>query len=187
MTAQNTTPTNILDIGETVKGKLTPSPLEIFSALKPNKVSDPSFSTDGLRVIFTEEIRATFKISTILIHATPIKTTLLTGQKRFADPTYSADGFFILFAEEKTPTSATYPHGQWRLKYMNSDGTNVVTILDDGNANMHPCWITPTQIAFQWWHYGATPSSAFHIALIDLAGQGRKEMGEGEYPRMISI
>jgi hypothetical protein len=115
------------------------------------------------------------------------KEYLYSSINRLAEPSYSADGFFILFTEEVSPVSGGEPYGVQKIRFMSSDGTNVVSILDDGNANLHPSWVTPTQITFQWWSYGATPSSEFQIAFINLAGLGRIEMGVGEYPRTVYI
>lgn len=179
--------TDGVGIPNALRVRIIPVPLEIFSALKPNEVYDPAWAPDGTHIIFAEHIRATYKVSTLAIGATQVKTTLLTSMNRLTEPSYSADGYLILFSEQVEPVSVTLPYGTSRLKYMNADGTNVVTILDDGNANLHPAWVTPTQVAFQWWSYGATPSSVFQIAMIDLAGLGRIEMGEGEYPRAVTI
>ena len=163
------------------------APYELYSVYKPNTLGDPSFSPDGTHVIYTEHFRSNYFISSIALGATQVQTELFISPNPLADPSFSADGFFILFAEQKVLPSVSFPYGKWRLRYMNADGTGVLTILDDGNANMHPCWVTPTQIAFQHWQYGATPSTAFQIALIDLAGNGRMELGEGEYPRVVEI
>lgn len=188
MTNQSVTASDTLDISNVVTSRLTPMPHMVLSALKPNEIYDPSWSPDGKQIIFAEHIRGTYKVTTYLLDvATPHKVEIYTGLLRTADPTFSTDGFRILFAEQTVPVSGSFPYGKWRIRYMNADGTNVVTILDDGNANLHPCWVTPTQVAFQWWSYGATPSTAFHIAMVDLAGNGRIEMGEGEYPRLVVI
>lgn len=187
MTAQTATVTDSINVSSSVVIRLVPAPVEVFGVLKPDEAYDPSWSVDGTSIIFAEHIRATYKISTLNVGATQVKDTLLTTTKRLADPSYSADGYFVLFSEQTVPESDDFPYGIWRLRYMNADGTVVVTILDDGNANLHPCWVTPTQIAFQWWSYGATPSDVFQIAMIDLAGNGRIEMGEGEYPRLVSV
>lgn len=175
------------DISGELNFNLSALPIYIYTLLKPSELADPSYSPDGTTLVFTQHIRANYIISTATVEATPTVETLYTSPYPIQDPTYSEDGFFILFGEELTLPSDDFPYGKWRIRYMNSDGSDVVTILDDGNANLHPCWVTPSQIAFQWWQYGATPSSVFHISLIDLAGRGRTDLGEGEYPRLVRV
>ncbi len=155
----------------------------IHSVTKPDIVSDPSYSPDGTTVVFVEKLSSTYKISTLLLDDSTY-TVLQSGPDPYADPYYSADGFFIVYAKQTSPVSGPEPYGQWSLHYMSSDGTGDTTILDDGNANMHPTWATPTQIAFQSWENGI--STAFQVSLIDLAGQGRIDVGEGEYPRTVT-
>lgn len=163
-----------------------PAPLEIYSVTKPDLVTDPSYSPDGTTIIFVETIGVTtYSISTITIGATVVYTNVYEGALPFSHPTFSQDMFFILFAEQTLAPDMANPQGQWALRYMQADGNNTVTILDDGNANINPVWVTPTQIAFQHWDYGATPGSAWQISLIDVAGQGRMDLGEGEYPRTV--
>lgn len=135
----------------------------IYSVLKTDQVGDPSFSPDGQTVIFVESIRSTNKISTIGLDGTP-RGVLYTSQLPLADPYYSEDGYFVAFAEQTAPIDGTFIYGKWRLKYMNADGTGVVTILDDGNANMHPFWTTPNQIAFQSWDY--TPATVTYQGTV---------------------
>lgn len=189
MTAYTAALTDPLEIEDEFTFSTEPLPVELYSVLKSggHQVWDPSFSPDGTTVIFAERTNTLYKISTISIGATGSHDILISGANPYADPYYSLDGLFILFSEQISPPSGPMPYGQWALKYMNADGTGVVTILNDGNANVHPCWVTPNQIAFQYWGNGATASSTFQIALVDLAGGGRIEFGEGEYPRAVII
>jgi Tol biopolymer transport system component len=159
--------------------------MDIYTVTKPDMASDPSYSPDGTAIVFVELIGSTYKISTVTTGATSVHTVLQSGSAAYADPYYSADGQYILFAVQTGAVSGPHPHGQWALKYIAADGTGLSTILNDGNANIHPCWITRTQIAFQYWEYGV--STEFQIALIDLAGQGRTNLGDGEYPRGILL
>lgn len=160
-------------------------PTTYHSVTKPDLIADPSYSPDGTRIIFVEKIGSTWKISTVTTGATLIHEVLLTSSNQLAEPSFSADGNFILYAEMTGPVSGPSPYGEWALKYVEEAVMNPVTILDDGMGNLHPVWVTPTQIAFQHWQYGATPSTEFQLALIDVAGQGRVELGEGEYPRTV--
>ena len=159
--------------------------MDIYTVTKPNTVADPSYSPDGSLIIFVEKIGSTYKISTIDQVATQTHTVLQSGSQRYADPYYSPNGQLIVFAVQTGAVSGPNPYGQWALKYMFSDGTGLSTILDDGNSNIHPCWVTPTQIAFQYWTNGV--STEFEIALIDVAGQGRVNVGPGEYPRGVTM
>lgn len=158
----------------------------LYSVAKPNTLSDPSYSPDGTKIVFVEKIGSTYSISTITDEATPIHATLLNGSLPYADPFYSADGNFILFSVQVSGVTLGEPYGVWSIYYMYADGSGLTTIVDDGNANMHPCWVTPIQVGFQFFSYGATPSSAFQIGLIDLAGQGRVDIGTGSYPRTVT-
>jgi Tol biopolymer transport system component len=157
----------------------------IYTVTKPDIVADPSYSPDGSLIVFVEKIGSTWKLSTLTTGATQTHAVLVSGSNPYADPMFSADGFFVLYAEQVGVVSGPEPYGQWALKYIDVSTLEVVTILNDGNANMHPTWATATQVAFQNWQYGATPSTAFQVSLIDLAGQGRKDLGEGEYPRVV--
>lgn len=186
MADSEATPSNDVEISNTTETVITPYFFELRSVGKPIVLSDPAFSPDGENVIFVEHVRGTYTICTILRDGSD-QEYIYSSDFPIIDPTYSADGFFVLFAEQVEAESVDATYGVWRLRYMKQDGTDVTTILDDGNANLHPSWITPTQIAFQWWYYGATPSSAWNVAMIDLIGQSRIEMGEGEYPRLVSI
>lgn len=159
--------------------------MDIYTVTKPDVAGDPSYSSDGSRVIFVEKIGSTWKISTLTLGATPVHTVLQSGSAEYAEPHYSPDGRYILYSQLVGAVSGPHPYGQWALKYMTAAGSDVTAILNDGNANLHPCWITPTQIAFQYWTYGT--STSFQIALIDLAGNGRMNIGEGEYPRGVLL
>ncbi len=160
-------------------------PTTVYSVTKPDLLADPSYSPDGERIIFVEKIGSTWKLSVINVGATYSYEVLLTSTNPLADPSFSADGFFILYAEQVSPVSGPAPYGQWALKYIEEGVAGVVTILDDGNANMHPTWATPTQVAFQNWEYGV--STEFQVSLVNLAGQGRVDLGEGEYPRIVEV
>lgn len=158
--------------------------MDIYTVTKPDLVGDPSYSPDGLYIVFTEKIGSVYKISRVTV-AGASHTVLQSGSLPYADPFYSPDGSFICFSIRTGIVTGPHPYGQWALYYMNADGTGISTILNDGNANIHPSWITPTQIAFQYWTNGI--STVFQVALIDLAGQGRMNVGEGEYPRGITV
>lgn len=160
------------------------APRNIYTVTKPDIVTCPSYSPHTNLIIFCEKLGATWYISTVRPDGTT-RTVLQSGSSEYADPHYSEDGAHIVFSVNTGAVSGPHPQGQWALKYMNSDGTGLTTILNDGNANIHPTWMTPTQVAFQNWQYGATPSSAFQISYIDLAGQGRTDLGTGEYPRVV--
>lgn len=160
--------------------------MAVYSVTKPDIISDPSYSPDGIKIIFVEKIGSTYSISTITDEATPDHITLISGALPYADPFYSVDGRFILFSMQVSGETLSEPYGVWSIYYMYADGSGLTTVVDDGNANLHPCWVTPIQIGFQFWQYGATPSAAFQIGLIDLAGQGRMDIGTGSYPRTVT-
>jgi Tol biopolymer transport system component len=168
--------------------QIHPVPVDFYSLLKTNgEILDPSWSPDGDKIIFAERQRATYSIRTLLVDATPIMETLYTDLYPIGEPRYSPDSFFILFSEQTVLPSEDYPYGQSRIRFMNADGSNVQTIIDDGAANLRPCWSTPNQVAYQYWQYDATPSSEFRIALIDVSGNDRIDMGPGEYPRVVEV
>lgn len=159
--------------------------MDVYTVAKPDRLSDPSYNTDGTAVLFVELIGSTYKISTLTLGATPVHTVLQSGSAAYADPYYSPNGQYIIFTVQTGAVSGPHPYGQWAIKYIAANGTGLSTVLNDGNANIHPCWLTPTQIAFQYWEYGV--STAWQIALIDLAGQGRSNVGDGEYPRGVNL
>jgi len=163
---------------------LRPIPVEVFSILKPDAVYDPSYHPDGTQIIFVEHVRAVYRIVTVTVGATVVRNTLYSSLFPLQDPTFSEDGFFVLFSEEKTLPSGGAPKGVWRVRYVGVNDRIVNTIIDDGAANMHPCWVSSSQVAFQTWQYGATPSSEFQISVCDLTGRGRIDLGPGEYPRL---
>lgn len=166
--------TNTIDISDTVRAVSVVQPYEIYSVTKPDTLADPSWHPDGTSLIFVAQSGGNYAIATMNIGATPNYTEVYTdGTTAFADPTYSVDGSYILFSAEINP-------GEWALYYMRADGIDVRTILSDGNANIHPVWVTPSQVAFQWWN-----GSTSQISLIGLGGQGRQDLGEGEYPRTV--
>lgn len=187
MTAFTTTINDTIGIEGVVTFKITPIPHAILTVAKPDTLFDPSWSPDGTTLVYTQKTGSTFKICTQTVGATVVNAVLQSGSNMYADPMYSADGTLIVFSEQTGAVSGPHPAGQWRLKYMNSDGTGLVTILDDGNANIHPVWLNATQIAFQSWQYGATPSSAYEVSIIGIAGLGRFDLGIGEYPRTVTI
>lgn len=158
--------------------------MTLYTVTKPDTLSDPSYHPDGSKIVFAEHVGSAHRISTVTNEISPVHTVLLTGTLPYADPYYSADGNFILFAVQMSGVTGPHPYGVWSLFYMRSDGTGVTTVLDDGNANIHPTWVTPIQIAFQSWIYGV--STTFQISMIDLAGQGRIDLGEGSYPRTVT-
>lgn len=158
--------------------------MTLYSVTKPDFVADPSYSPDGSKVIFVEKLGSTYNISTITNEATPTHTVLIDGPLPYADPYYSVDGNFIIFTTQVAGVTELHPYGVWSIFYMYADGTGLTTVLDDGNANIHPCWVTPIQIGFQFWAYGV--SETFQIGLVDLAGQGRVELGAGSYPRTVT-
>lgn len=158
-------------------------PVEIYSSLAPNEVYDPNWSPDGTRVIFVEHVRAVYQICTILVGATYVKEVLYKSLYPISDPSYSADGYFILFAEETVPPDDTLPYGQHRLRWMKEDGSDVTTILDDGNANMHPTWTTPHQVAFQWWHEG-NQTEFYRSITVDSTKCGTAD--SSDFPVMVS-
>lgn len=156
-----------------------PDPTVIYSTTKPDVCGDPSFSPDGMTVVFTETIGSDNNISTMTLGATQTYTVVTTGPL-YGDPTYSSDGFFILASAQDSAPDMSNPYGTWFLFYMYSTGLNTLQIVSPDTANLHPVWVTPTQIAWQWWDGGV-----FQLALCDLAGQGRQDIGEGEYPRTV--
>lgn len=153
----------------------------LYKTTKPDTCTDPSFSPDGNNVIFVEKVSSTYKISRVSSSGGG-HTVLQSGALPYSDPIYSPDGDFIAFAVR---TSATGTYGEWALQYMSADGTGLTTVLDDGNANLHPTWATPTQLTFQTFRYGT--DSTFQISVIDLAGNGRIDIGTGEYPRVVAV
>lgn len=155
----------------------------VYTVTKPDILKDPSYHPDG-GLVFVECIDSTWQISTLSNDATPEYTVLISGLLPYADPYYSVDGTFIIFATQMSGETMDAEFGVWSLFYMYADGSGLTTIIDDGNANMHPAWVTPIQIAFQSWTYGV--STAFQLSLIDLAGQGRVDIGEGTYPRTVT-
>lgn len=166
------------------------APTSILSVAKPNVVGDPSFSPDGNTIIYTHLSGATYSIRSLTDWTTtPVDATLFSGPYPLSDPMFSVDGFFILFGEQTVVPGMTYTYGRSRIKYMNASG-DITTILDDGNANLHPVWVTPFQIAFQRWNYGSgatpVPSTAFMITLSDLTGV-LMDLGTGEYPRTAEL
>lgn len=156
-----------------------PDPTVVYSTTKPDVCGDPSFSPDGTTVVFTETLGSDDNISTVTLGATQVYTVLANGQP-WGDPTYSSDGFFILFSFQDAAPDMTNPYGLWGIAYMYSTGLNPLQIVVSDAANLHPVWVAPTQIAWQWWD-----GSVFQLALCDLAGQGRMDIGEGEYPRTV--
>lgn len=176
---------NTIDISDQVRGISVAQPYEIYSVTKPDILADPSWHPDGTSLIFAERIGSDWNIATMNIGATPNHTVLLTDVTPFGDPMWSADGNFILFSAQTLAPDMTHPKGVWDLIYMRNDGSDIRTIVSDGNANIHAVWVSPTQIAFQWWANGATPADVSWVSLVNINGLGRIDLGEGEYPRTV--
>ena len=176
---------NTVDISARVRAVSVVQPFEIYTVTKPDVLADPSWHPDGTSIIFVELSGSDWTIATMNIGATPNHTVLLTAPNPFGDPMWSSDGNFVLFSYQDSPPDMTHPHGAWSLLYMRKDGTDVRTILQDDNANIHAVWVSPTQVAFEWWGNGATPADISWLSLININGLGRIDLGEGEYPRTV--
>lgn len=156
----------------------------LYTVTKPDYCIDPSYAPDGETIVFAELLGSDYNISTIDADGTN-HTVLITGTNPLYEPTFSADGEFVLYAEQTVAPGGGHTYGDWAIKYYNTITDETTTILDDDNANMHPVWMTATQVAFQRLRYGT--DSTFRVVLYDITGTQIADNGEGEYPRLVEV
>lgn len=156
----------------------------LYTVTKPDYCIDPSYSPDGETIVFAERLGSAYNISTIDADGTN-HTVLISDTTPMYDPTFSADGEFILYAQRTVAPAGSHTYGDWEINYLDTTTDEITTILSDAHANMHPVWLTATQVAFQRFEYGT--DTTFRIVLYDLAGNEVADLGEGEYPRLLEV
>ena len=171
-------------VGITATLEAFPFQTLLYTVTKPDYCIDPSYSPDGETIVFAERLGSAYNLSTIDADGTN-HAVVITGSNPLYEPSFSADGEFILYAERTVAPAGSHTYGDWAIKYRDTTIDETTTILSDSHANMHPVWLTATQVAFQRFEYGT--DSTFRIVLYDIAGNEVADLGAGEYPRLLEV
>lgn len=151
--------------------------------------ADPSYSPDGLKIVFVENVAGVQKLSTVGT-AGPVNsgyTELNNAPASWSwnDPYYSPDSLRIGALLQTAAADTEHSGGQWSIIGMSADGKNLITIIDDGNINSKPDWIDNQTILFHRLVY-STGSGGFGVWTIRSDGTGLTALGvTGEYPNKI--
>ena len=113
-----------------------------------NGIIDPAFNPAGDRLIFVcddsivtiPNTQASTTEPQILVGDWTTLRTLAAdaGAVGNYDPYYSPDGTRIAWLQKVTDL-------RWRIKIMDADGSDVATVIDDGNINSMPMWSSDGQ------------------------------------------
>lgn len=150
-----------------------------YAVTKPDLATDASYGPDGT-IYFVEASGASYYIASITDGATPVHTRLLSSSNVLADPMISPDGSQLVYAERLSAPDMSHEFGVWRLRRFILSDSSFTTVINDGNANQHPTWMTDRTLLFQTYRYGTDTEQ--QIARIRTDGSSHIVLGEGEYP-----
>ena len=151
-----------------------------------NACTDPSFSSDGSKIVFVEVVSGIQAVSTVTATtATPSgHANLLVGSPtgfQFNDPYYSPDGTLISGLIQTAAIDGLHPAGQWADWLINSDGSNYHYIINDGNVNSKGNWMNNQSEIFHRLTYAQ--GGGFKLWTINVDGTGLTNLNvAGEYP-----
>jgi Tol biopolymer transport system component len=111
----------------------------------PGANVDPSYSPDGATIYYVGCPTWTCTPETTEVFAMPSdgsgnRTRLTTDNLRDQDPYVSPDGRTVAFLSETAQPTTDAPYGQWNLRLVNSDGTNVRQITTGPALESAPRW-----------------------------------------------
>lgn len=160
--------------------------------------TDPSYSPDNSKIVFTESVGGVQKVSTCstsgALSATPQgglanSYTVLQSSSPTAfpwnDPYYSPDGTKIVMLLQETAISLPTSLGVWSLRTMNANGTNLHTSFNDGSTISKADW-EPNSKTLRTWGWANPLAGVSTLRRVNDDGTGYVNSGvSGQYPRYV--